>query len=152
MANQKEGVFAAVVKVLGEVNGAVTLTDAQKKAVCAELFAQFRLGTIEFKGGAPDDAKLTKYIPGLLNNWVRKDTRLNGGSKYETKKPGSRTGSGDASLKAMRMLRAATTDASALADIDAEIAKRQSELKPAVAVNVEALPPILRKYVAPPAS
>lgn len=147
MANQKEGVFAAVVSVVGEVNGKVELSDSQKKEVVAVLFREFRAGNIEYKGGAPkDDAVLSKYIPGLLNNWMRKDTRLNGGGAYVTKNPGSRAGSGDESLKAMRGLLAITTDPSVRTQILAAIEERQLELKPKTEIKVAALPPSLRKY------
>jgi len=42
-----------------------------------------------------DDAKLRSYCSGLQSNWLRKDTRLNGGVKYVAKNPGSRAGSTD---------------------------------------------------------
>src|SRR6188508_3454253 len=109
--NQKEGVFEAVCAVVGEISGKVELNDTQKAQVKAILFTEFKAGNIEYKGGVPDDTELNKYLGGLLNNWLRKDTRLNGGGKYVTKKPGSRAGSGDAQLQAMRQLLAVTVDA-----------------------------------------
>ena len=49
--------------------------------------------------------KMRSYASGLVNNWFRKDIRLNGGMKYEVKNPGSRQGAGDQQLKALKTLR-----------------------------------------------
>src|SRR5665213_1962213 len=46
------------------------------------------------------------YVPGMVSNWIRKDLRLNGGEKYETKNPGSRAGQGDDQLKNLKALKA----------------------------------------------
>ncbi len=144
--NQRDGVFGAVVAVIGDVSGAVSLNSEQKKQVYAHLFAGFKSGQIEL-ATPKNDAELTKYIPGLVNNWLRKDTRLNGGVKYVTKHPGSRAGTGDETMKAMRMLLSVTTDSAARAEIEAAIATRTAELKkPTVTLNVSALPPELRKF------
>ena len=86
-------------------------------------------------------------MPGLVNNWLRKDGRLNGGVKYTAKNPGSRSGSGDEAIRAMKTLLSVTTDASAKLEIQAAIEARQAELKPKVEVNVAALPESLRHLV-----
>lgn len=147
--NQCDGVYSAVCAVLGttEFGGKVELNKAQKEQVYALLHHGFTAGEIEHRN-LPDSAALSKYIPGLVNNWCRKDKRLNGGVKYVTQRPGIRAGSGDESLKAMKQLLAQTEDEDIRATIEAAIAQRHAELKPKVAVNVEALPPSLRKFVA----
>lgn len=145
--NQREGVYEAVSAVVGEINGKVELSDAQKKEVHNLVFAWFKAGEIEYKGGCPSDEQLKKYIPGLVNNWMRKDPNLNGGEKYVTKKPGSRAGSGDEQLKAMKALHSITTDPEAKEQIMQAIIARQEELKPVKVINVAALPPELRKFV-----
>lgn len=149
--NQKEGVFAAVSQVFNLSEGSVPQTGSWTKEQSAKvhelIFMGFRSGSIEYKGGSPSDAKLNKYIPGLVNNWVRKDTRLNGGSKYETKRPGSRTGSGDESLKAMRLLLSVTTDPTVKSQIQTAIDERVEALKPKVEINAAALPESLRHLV-----
>lgn len=94
-------------------------------------------------------AWLSTYIPGLVNNHVRKDKRLNGGTEYVAKNPGSRggVGSSDPQLKAMRGLLAsgAVTDPSDIAEIEAAIRARQAELQPKV--DLSALPEWMRaKY------
>src|ERR1044072_6188433 len=102
--NQKEGVVAAIVSVLGgEISGKVSLNDHQQDEVERMLVHGFMTGQIEIKGGR-DETNLNKCVPGLINNWLRKDTRLNGGDEYVTKRPGSRAGAGDEQLKAMKAL------------------------------------------------
>lgn len=145
--NQKEGVFEAVSKVFANEPANGKWTSEQSKAVYALVFAMFKRGEIEYKGGLPDDAKLNKYIPGLVNNWVRKDTRLNGGTKYETKRPGSRTGSGDEMLKNLKLLLAVSTDPDTKAKVQAAIDERITALKPKVEINSAALPESLRHLV-----
>jgi hypothetical protein len=141
--NQRDAVYNAVVAVIGEVNGKVDLSKTQKAEVHSRLFSEFKAGNVEHSN-LPDDEKLTKYIPGLVNNWVRKDPRLNGGTKYTAKNPGIRAGSGDESIKVMKQLLAMTPDASAKAEIQAAIDARVRELKPKKVLNIEALPVSLR--------
>lgn len=148
--SQGEAVFQAVTAVFTVDGVAVPQTStwsaAQKEQVYGMVFNFFKSGETTHKNN-PDDAGLKKYIPGLVNNWVRKDTRLNGGTKYETKKPGSRMGSGDAVLKNMRVLLSVTEDSDAKLLIQAEIDKRIESLKPKTEINVEALPEALRHLV-----
>lgn len=143
---QKDAVFAAVVSVKGTSNfsDVVSLSKEERATVCSELFAGIRDGSVVFGDTTIDDTKLNAYISGLVSNWLRKDTRLNGNTKYVAKNPGTRTGSGDDSLKAMRALLTATSDESARAEIQAEIDKRLGELKPKKVINVAALPESLR--------
>lgn len=143
---QKDAVFAAVSQVRGstEFNGPVELTREERSAVQASLVTGFQSGEITYQGDPTDSTKLASYVSGLVSNWLRKDKRLNGNVSYVAKNPGTRTGSGDESLKAMRTLLAATTDVDAKAEIQLEIDKRVSELKPKKTINVEALPESLR--------
>lgn len=139
---QKEAVFSATVNVIGEFEGAYTPTKEQRAQVNNILFQGFRAETIELDR-TYNDSELKAYVSGLQSNWLRKDSRLNGGIKYVPKNPGSRAGSGDAMLKAMRGLLATVTDPSDKADIEAHIAKRIAEIKPAksaAVVNVADLP------------
>lgn len=146
---QGEAVFQAVSKVF-DTNEVVPPTskwsDTQKKEVNTLVFNFFKSGATAHSGN-PTDQQLLKYIPGLVNNWVRKDKRLNGGVKYETKNPGSRSGSGDESVKAMKQLLSATTDPEARQQIQAAIDARLEELKPKVEIKVDALPESLRHLV-----
>jgi hypothetical protein len=145
---QGEAVYQAVCSVLenSELNEKVELNDSETKRVADLVFTMFKTGVCQHKGN-PSDEALRKYIPGLVNNWLRKDLRLNGGSKYQAKKPGSRAGSGDEQLKAMRDLLSMTTDPLARAAIELEIQARREAIKPKTIVNIDALPPSLRKFV-----
>jgi hypothetical protein len=146
MMNQRQAVFAAILAVVPEIKGPVTLSKEQKEVVYKTLQEQFLAKQVTYEGElTPENVR--KYIPGLVNNWVRKDTRLNGGGKYVPKNPGSRAGSGDQSLKAMRTLLTQTTDADARAEIEQAIKERQAAIaKPKNEVKVDALPEHLRKY------
>ena len=148
---QRDGVYMAVVSVFGTLDSsvAVELDKSQKEQVYAQLMHSFQNGDIEYRGGCPSPEKLAKYIPGLVNNWLRKDKRLNGGGEYIPKNPGSRTGAGDETLKAMKVLLANTTDTDVQALIEEEIAIRKQQLAPKVELNVAALPEHLQKYVPP---
>lgn len=151
---QGDVVFQAVVAVFGvdgELTGAVpetkAWTDEQKREVHGKVFIAFKTGVTTKSSGGTDDASLLKYIPGLVNNWVRKDLRLNGGVKYTAKNPGSRSGNGDEAIKNMKLLLANVTDPEARAAIQTEIDKRMEEIKPKVTINVDALPEALRHLV-----
>lgn len=147
---QGEAVFQAVSTVIGtingkEISGPVSLTDSEKSEVHELVFTMFKTGVTNHKGN-PNDEALKKYIPGLVNNWLRKDKRLNGGVEYVAKNPGSRTGSSDDRLKALKALLSTVEDETAKAEITEAIEKRKAELKPTVEVNVDALPAHLRQY------
>lgn len=101
---QKEAVFQAVCNVTGHKGeGQVIISKEQRAAVNAILFEGFKSGTIELDREYTD-SDLKGYVSGLQSNWLRKDKRLNGGMTYVAKNPGSRAGSTDPQLKAMRAL------------------------------------------------
>lgn len=101
---QKEAVFAAVSTVTGHKGeGQCVPTKEQRAQVSMILFEGFKAEKIELDR-TYSDSDLKNYVSGLQSNWLRKDTRLNGGKKYEAKNPGSRAGSSDPQLKAMRAL------------------------------------------------
>jgi hypothetical protein len=136
---QKEAVFSAVTSVLSEAGISVNEGDNFASHLTRELRAQvtnilvegFTTGTIALDKTFENEADLRTYCSGLTSNWLRKDTRLNGGVKYEAKNPGSRVGSTDPQLKAMRTLLATRTDLSESdrSEIQGMIDKRVSEVK-----------------------
>ena len=150
MMKQSDAVFQATVNVCGNQDEAYKPTKEQRQQIGAILFAGFESGKIELKRGF--DAEYVKgYIPGLITNWLNKDKRLNGGTKYQAKNPGSRTGSSDPQVKAMRVLLSTKSDPAERAEIQAFIDKRVAELAPSktVTINVDDLPEELRaKYLA----
>src|SRR5665213_3227929 len=99
MLTQKECVYSAITGLFGGEysSEAVKLDKDMLKEVYECVTEQIVLGNCAFS----DDAKLkystpelirTKYVPGMVSNWIRKDTRLNGGEPYVIKNPGSRAG------------------------------------------------------------
>ena len=143
--SQKEAVYSAITgmfELTGE--GPVELSREQKHEVIAVLMVGFETGKISYAGEVPTGKDLRNYCSGLLNNWLRKDTRLNGGIKHQPKNPGSRTGSSDPQVQALRKLQAVQTDPTKVAEIQVYIDKRIAELAPKQEVNVEALPAELR--------
>lgn len=138
MQKQKDAVFAHVESVVGTITGQVTLTKDQRHEVIAAITQAIQLGTVEFsteaKAKYDTTEKVRTYVGGLVNNWLRKDPRLNGNTKYQAANPGSRTNSGDEQLKALKQLRkqiAQSGDTTKLAEVDTAITNRQAELKAA---------------------
>ena len=142
---QKEAVFQAIVNVCGTSDGAYTPSKEDRANVNQILFEGFRSGSIELDREY-SDSELKAYVSGLQSNWLRKDKRLNGNVAYVAKNPGSRAGSTDVSIKAMRALLASKTDGTERAEIQAFIDKRLAEIKPAktVTINVADLPEELK--------
>jgi hypothetical protein len=107
---QKETVFTAVIAIVKPVDNRVNMKGEQKKEAHKTIAAALHVDraillskeSSEKYPTADDLAK--KYVPGLLNNWLRKDTRLNGGTIYKIKNPGSRAGAGDEKIKEMNKL------------------------------------------------
>ena len=141
--SQKEAVFQAVKNVCGE-HEAYSPSKEERAQVNAILFEGFRSGTIELDREF-SDSDLKSYVSGLQSNWLRKDKRLNGGVSYIAKNPGSRAGSGDPQLKAMRALLTTLTDESERAEVQGYIDAKVSEIqatkaKKSVTVDFSALP------------
>lgn len=142
MKTQKEAVYQAMINVVGEQDGAYTPTKEERAQVNNILFESFREGKVSYDGELPDDAGLRAYVSGLQSNWLRKDKRLNGNIQYTPKNPGSRAGTADPAIKAMRLLLNSKTDADERAEIQSFIDKRLAEIKPTknVEIDVNALP------------
>ena len=136
--SQKEVVFKYVSEI-ADTSEKVELTTSQKKEI-TQLIAEdlYANKDSELSKEAQDkyptvEALAKSYVPGLLNNWLRKDTRLNGGAKYETKNPGSRAGMGDPQIREMnKLLKQFKTDPSNYADkitiLEEAIESRKSEI------------------------
>src|SRR5690606_35898849 len=135
--SQKEAVFSAVTSVLSEAGVDVpegtpvsgVLTREYRGQVTNILVEGFNSGTIALDKMFESEAALRAYCSGLTSNWLRKDTRLNGGIKYVAKNPGSRVGAADPQLKAMRVLLSTKTEASDRAEIQKFIDARVAEIK-----------------------
>jgi hypothetical protein len=141
--NQKEAVYTAICSVTGHTGeGALEISNEQRAQVNMILFEGFRAKKIQLDKDF-SDADLKKYVSGLQSNWIRKDKRLNGGVAYTAKNPGSRSGSSDPSLKAMRTLLSTLTTDADKAEVQAHIDARIAEIaatKQAATVDFSALP------------
>jgi len=109
MLSQKEGVYNAVVAFHNdnglsfEDGNKVEFSKDDRATVIGIIYEAFNAGEIDMSTEAKTNfdtpEKLKTYTNGLLSNWLRKDVRLNGGSKYVAKNPGSRAGQGDETVK-----------------------------------------------------
>lgn len=155
---QKEAVYNAVTSVLTENNINVSegtdvstlMTRELRSQVNQILFEGFKSGTIELDRQF-NDTDLKGYVSGLQSNWLRKDKRLNGGNTYSAKNPGSRVGSSDPSLKAMRALLSTLTEESDKAEVQAAISARVAEINASkvkkVSIDSSVLPEALKSLV-----
>lgn len=142
--NQKTAVYNAITSVLKE-NGVdfedgmdvgPLMTRELRAQVNQILFEGFKNEEIEIDG-TRSDSELKSYVSGLQSNWIRKDKRLNGDTKYVAKNPGSRAGQGDPQLRAMRnLLKLATTDEDR-AEIQEHIEQRMAAIAAEKAKSLE---------------
>ena len=151
---QKEAVYSAVMNVLSENGVQVDSTTDISSVMTRELRSQvneilvqgFSSGTIELEKSF-STSELRAYVSGLQSNWLRKDKRLNGGGTYVAKNPGSRAGSSDPQLKALRALLATVTQDEDRAEVEQHIAARIAEIdagkKVTKKVDFSQLPPEL---------
>jgi hypothetical protein len=141
--SQKEAVYSAVINVTGFTGeGVCNPTKEQRAMICNILVEGFKAGRIQLDKEF-SDSELKAYVSGLLSNWLRKDKRLNGGTQYVAKNPGSRAGSTDPQIKAMRALLSTLTDPDERAEVQRYIDARLSELnaqKVKTVVDFSALP------------
>lgn len=154
--SQRESVFMAVCEVLGQecesFGEKVSLNNEQKKQVTKIVTDAICGDAVDFSDNAK--AKYSTpllvegYVRGMVNNWLTKDTRLNGGSPYTPKNPGVRRGSSDPIIKEMQKLKSITTDPEALAKIDAAIEAKKvqiaAEKAKSVAINADMIPDELK--------
>lgn len=136
---QKAAVYQALVSVMGVIEGVCLPTKEERACVNQILFEGFRSGEITLDASKKySDKELKQYVSGLQSNWLRKDGRLNGDVKYVAKNPGSRAGSSDSQIKAMRMLMDKVTDKDDRKELQEAINARQAEIKPAKAAELTA--------------
>lgn len=140
---QKEAVFQAIQNVVGKRDGAYVPSKEERARVNQILFEGFRNGNIEIDREY-SDTELKSYVSGLQSNWLRKDKRLNGNVNYVAKNPGSRAGSGDPQLKALRGLLQTDLSAEDRAEVQSHIDARVAALSltktKKVSIDFSALP------------
>jgi len=161
--SQREAVFQAVKNAFAEagiefkegMNCDSVMTEVMHKQVTAELTEGFIQGITSLEDTPANQAKLTnpaemsKYVSGLKSNWLRKDIRLNGGVEYAPKNPGSRAGSSDPQLKALKQLavkfKGTPKEAELKRHIETRTQQIQAEKAKKVTVDISVLSPELRK-------
>ena len=157
---QREAVFKATVESLAErgvnfIPGETIIHDHAdanlRKSITDKLTTLFLEGAVDLKETASNQKKLQdpkelrKYIAGLITNWHNKDPQLNAGAKYEAKNPGSRTASGDDSIKEMKQLLKyleSTGDEEGAARVSQAIETRKQEIAAESPKSVASLPAI----------
>lgn len=137
--SQKETVYIAISSFLKENDRVfddgdkVELSAEDRKTIVTMIVTAIDVGGMEFspeamaKHDTPE--KIRNYSTGLLSNWMRKDSRLNGGMKHSIKNPGSRVGQDDSVIKSLKSLRKVLTSQKEIDTVDAEIEVRMEYLK-----------------------
>ena len=158
--NQRQATVSIMLSVVAErgvkyeLNGPIPFTEvftdsdrARANAlICEGFFARTIDMTPEARVKYSTQSDMRKYVVGLINNWVRKAPELNGSASYVPKNPGSRTGTGDETLIALRNL-LKCVEGETRAEVQKAIDERLAELQPTVTINVDALPAHLRHLV-----
>ena len=124
---------AAVVKFTKEVLGdrfeagmdaRAIVTKDDRKLIVSMLVAGFLAGEIQMSADArakySEESKLRTYSSGLTTNWLNKSLELNGGTKYEAKQPGIRSGS-DSYKQALKLKAELEADGRDTTEVDAFI-------------------------------
>jgi hypothetical protein len=151
MQTQKEAVYTAVMNVLEseglefEKGQIITelVDDKMRASVHAILVEGFKAGEISLKQTEENQKKLknsselSSYVSGLISNWFRKDTRLNGGGVYKPKNPGSRAGHSNPTIKALRQLLKTGLSTDQATKVQSELDIRIKEFRAAKQKDVE---------------
>lgn len=159
--SQKDSVYAAVkahceeAGISHEDGQKLELSKEGRKAVIEMVTQAALAGTMELSAAAAvkysTESTMRGYANGLVSNWLRKDVRFNGGEKYTPANPGSRAGQGDDVIKNLRALKKNLTSETDKAAVDAEIEKRNAELKAskvkAVTIDATKIPEHLRSLL-----
>lgn len=137
---QKEAVHMAVTSILasaginftsGVTVAAGVLDKNLRSQVNAILIQQFLNKEIDLSDEARTRLSNTKnlrsYVSQLVSNWLKKDSRLNGGAG-QVPAPKAKKNVNDPQLKAMRHLLTVQTDASKRNEIQSFIDQREQEL------------------------
>lgn len=157
--SQKDAVYNCVTGFLKEKGidhedgNRVELSKDERKTVIGMLIEATESGVTEVKSSTAR-ADLNNYWNGTLSNWLRKDTRMNGGSKYVTKNPGSRAGAGDDQLKELKKLLARVTLAGNEENIqavneaiEARVAEIAKEKAAELEVDMDKIPDSLKHLI-----
>ena len=155
---QRDAVYNAVVAIAKKfnlnfednMNVAEIISGDHRKEVINHVIASFNNGQTRLSKEM-NDAELRTYCNGLVSNWFRKDTRLNGGTKYEIQNPGSRAGQGNPSIretkKLLKQVAGTPKEAKVQAVLDKMIAEHKANSKPATKIDADLIPDELKDLV-----
>jgi hypothetical protein len=143
--SQKDAVFNAIQSVFSQagksIDGKISLTKEERATVTQIVTAGIEEGSVSFSDESrvkyPTTADVKGYVSGMVGNWLTKDKRLNGGSKYQAKNPGSRTGQGDDVMRNLKALRDQLTNSEHIEAVEEKIKERTNELNAAKTKKVE---------------
>ena len=156
MISQKEGVYNAVTAFCAEEGipfedgSLMEFNKGQRQSIIGMLVEATEANELTVNSEKAQQ-NLPIYWNGCLSNWLRKDSRLNGNTKYITKNPGSRAGSGDPQLRELKKLlvqvQGTEHEATVAAEIESRQAIVQAEKVKNVEIDVDKLPEHLRALV-----
>jgi len=133
MKKQNDAVFDEVCTILGQSSftDRVQLSPSEKSYLIKLIVNQILNGDVAFSDEAKQKhdtfEKISKYVRGMVDNHLRKDKRLNGGSKYATKN--SNKTEADEQLKQLKQLANQTNDPQAKQAVLEEIEERKRVLE-----------------------
>ena len=137
---QKKAVYNAVVSLYRDNNrhfedgNTVKLSTDERKTIIHIVSQGLQSGSILISETAKKrydtPKKMHNYATGLVSDRLRKDKRLNGDTKYEIQKQGSRAGAGDAVIKELREYkRRHCTTLEQRSEVDVAIENRLNEIR-----------------------
>jgi hypothetical protein len=152
---QIDAVIKAIMKVKPDFQqykdkGIDIIVDDLRKQVCEIIKNGILNGSISYDKDITDIKAITKYVPSMVSNWLRRSRALNGNSSAIIQNPGSRIGVGDEQLKVLRELYKTQVEPEILTEINKYISIRINQLKTDKAtikqnsINMDALPMHLR--------
>lgn len=160
MLSQKECVFITIEEFFTN-NGWVLSKDKKvvlslkdKKDIIESLTNKAMLGcmSLELESKAKYHSRelMLGYCTKLLNNWLRKDIRLNGGIKFFIKNPGSKAGTSDPQIKQLKEIKSKIVDTTYVKAIDEQIGIRLSKInngKKLKSINKDILPEDIQSLI-----
>lgn len=149
---QREAVYKATAEAIEGFEDGMNVNEILDATARAEIISVvtgwFTAGEVDLSDSArakyDTEEKIKGYVGGLVSNWHRKDTRLNGGVAYTPKNPGSRAGQGDAQIKELRKLlsmhKGTKQEAEIQRFIDARLTQLKADKVKTVEIDTDLLP------------
>jgi hypothetical protein len=160
--SQKDSVINEVKAILGSqfdpsVPARNLLSDDQLDTIKSNIFKGILNGSIDFGKEVTDEKELSRYVSGMVSNYLRKAKELNGGSTYVPQSTGR--GSRDPQVSELNKLLKTYTEGSdeysqiafaiearktELASEKTVVVKEKKRVKEFEAINMDVLPESLK--------